>query len=95
MYHPIRTMSVLLAFVGATGLAHADGEGGPGDSGAGGTTASASAAMAGSHGQAKQAAHKGRTSRKANARRANGSPDAASRAKPDGSMSNGEVGKGG
>ena len=90
MHHALRTMMALFALIGATGLAHADGEGGPGDSGVGGPSASASAANATGHMQAKRS-HKARTG----AKRASGPSDAASGAKADGPMGNGSVGKGG
>ena len=95
MNNALRSMTGLLALVGALGLAHADGEGGPGDSGMGGASASASAASG--HGQMKHAARKTTSSHKpgTGAKRANGSPDAASGTKSDGPMSNTPVGKGG
>lgn len=76
MHPAIRTMTALFAVLGAIGLARADGEGGPGDSGVGGAGASASAVTV----HASRDAHKGMPSRKASttAKRANGSPEAAS-----------------
>jgi len=96
MHHAIRKTTALFAVLGAIGIAHA--EGGPGDSGVGGPDGSASSATATGHGltSPKKGTRKDISSGKASAtaKRANGSSNAASGAKADGSMSNASVGKG-
>jgi hypothetical protein len=94
MYHAIRTLTALLTVFAATGLAHADGEGGPGDSGYGGSSLSAQAKGPGLVKNTKRKSHLFRMPH-ASAKRANGLSKAVSGAAADGPTSNTSIGTGG